>query len=71
MIGDALAENDARVTGWIVERAVVRHSKPGSPLEKSPRMRDEEARASLQRAIDSIAARLEEERGAEADAGSG
>ena len=71
VIADALAANDTSVAEWIVERSVVRHSKPGAPPEKSPRMSDEEARADLQRAIDSIAARLEEERGAGADPGSG
>ena len=71
VIGDALAERDTSVAEWIVERSVVRHAKPGSPLEKSPQMSDEEARADLQRAIDRIAARLEEERGDGADPGSG
>ncbi len=72
----ALAANDTRVAEWIVDRAVVRHSKPGSPAEKSARMRDVEARAELQRAIDKIAAeleqeRLEEERASGAGAGAG
>ncbi len=71
VISDALAEKDTSVAEWIVERAVVRHSKPGDPAEKSARMRDEDARAELQRAIDSIAARLEEERDTGVGAGSG
>ena len=61
VIADALAEKDTSVAEWIVERAVVRHSKPGSPLEKSPRMSDEEAKAALERAIAAAEAELEEE----------
>ena len=45
VIADALVRNDTSVAEWIVERAVVRHSKPGDPPEKSARMRDEDARA--------------------------
>ena len=71
VIADALVRNDTSVAEWIVERSVVRHSKPGGPAEKSARMRDEDARAELQRAIDSIAARLEEERDTGVGAGSG
>ena len=71
VIADALATNDTSVAEWIVERSVVRHSKPGAPEEKPARMRGEDARASLQRAIDSIAARLEEERDTEAGLGAG
>ena len=67
----ALAANDTRVAEWIVDRAVVRHSKPGSPAEKSARMRDVEARAELQRAIDKIAAELEQESSSGSGAGAG
>ncbi len=49
VIADALVRNDTSVAEWIVERTVVRHSKPGDPAEKSARMRDEDARAELER----------------------
>ncbi len=58
----ALAANDTRVAQWVVDRAVVRHSKPGSPGEKSARMTDIEARAELERKIAIVAAELEQER---------
>ncbi len=58
----ALAANDTRVAEWIVERSVVRHSKPGGPEEKSARMRGEDARAELERKIAEVSAELEEER---------
>ena len=58
MMSAALAQNDARVAEWIVERAVVRHSKPGGPGEKSARMRGDEARAELERRIAIVSARL-------------
>ncbi len=45
----ALAQNDTSVAEWIVERTVVRPPKPGDPAEKSARMRDEDARAELER----------------------
>ena len=54
----ALAANDTNVAEWVVDR----HSKPGSPTEKSARMRDEEARAELERQIAIVAAELEQER---------
>ena len=34
VIADALVRNDTSVAEWIVERSVVRHSKPGSPPRK-------------------------------------
>ena len=72
----ALAANDTRVAEWIVDRAVVRHSKPGSPTEKSARMRGEDARAELERKIAAVSAeleqeRLEEERSSQAGPGAG
>ena len=54
----ALAANDTNVAEWVVDR----HSKPGSPTEKSARMRDAEARAELERQIAIVAAELEQER---------
>ena len=61
VVSDALEQNDPRVAEWVLERAVVRHYKPGSPLEKSPRMSGEEARAQLERAIAAVEAEIEEE----------
>ena len=71
VIGDALAENDARVAEWIVERSVVRHSKPGDPEEKPARMRGEDARAELERKIAAVSAELERDSASGADPGSG
>ena len=67
----ALAANDISVAEWIVERSVVRHSKPGGPEEKSARMRGEDARAELERKIAIISARLEEENASQAGPGAG
>ena len=67
----ALAANDISVAEWIVERSVVRHSKPGDPEEKPARMRGEDARAELERRIAIVGARLKEERAGGADPGSG
>ena len=61
VVSDALEQNDPRVAEWVLERAVVRHSKPGSPPEKSARMTDEEAKAELERVIAEVEAELEEE----------
>ena len=61
VVSDALEQNDPRVAEWVLERAVVRHSKPGSPPEKSARMTDEEAKAELERAIAAVEAEMEEE----------
>ena len=71
VIADALVRNDTSVAEWIVERAVVRHSKPGDPEEKPARMRGEDARAELERRIAIVGARLKEERAGGADPGSG
>ncbi len=71
VIGDALAEKDTRVAEWIVERSVVRHSKPGDPTEESARMSDEDAKAELERAIAAVEAELEEESAGQAGPGSG
>ncbi len=71
VIGDALAQNDPRIAEWIVERSVVRHSKPGAPEEKSARMRGEDARAQLERKIAEVSAELEEESAGQAGPGSG
>ena len=71
VIADALVRNDTSIAEWIVERSLVRHSKPGSPAEKSARMRGEDARAELERKIAIISARLEEERDTEAGPGAG
>ena len=71
VIGDALAEKDTSVAEWIVDRAVVRHSKPGDTAEKSARMRDEDARAELERKIAIVSARLKEDGAGGADPGSG
>ena len=65
----SLAQNDANVAEWIVERSVVRPPKPGDPGEKSARMRDEDARAELERKIAIIGAELEAERLEEDGAG--
>ena len=67
----ALAANDISVAEWIVERSVVRHSKPGGPEEKSARMRGEDARAELERKIAEVSAELEEESAGQAGPGSG
>ena len=71
MIADALAEKDTSVAEWIVERSVVRHSKPGDPTEESARMSDEDAKAELERAIAAVEAELEEESAGQAGPGSG
>ena len=71
VIADALAEKDTRVAEWIVERSVVRHSKPGDPTEESARMSDEDAKAELERAIAAVEAELEEESAGQAGPGSG
>ena len=58
----SIGQNDVRVAEWTVERAVARHAKPGAPAEKSPRMREEEARAELERKFAKVAAEYERER---------
>ena len=71
VIAEALAEKDTSVAEWIVERSVVRHSKPGDPTEESARMSDEDAKAELERAIAAVEAELEEESAGQAGPGSG
>ena len=71
VIADALAANDTSVAEWIVERSVVRHSKPGGPEEKSARMRGEDARAELERKIAEVSAELEEESASQVGPGTG
>ena len=67
----SLAQNDATVAEWIVERTVVRPPKPGDPEEKSARMSDEEARAELERQIAIVEAELEEESAGQVGPGTG